>query len=75
MDIKTLFGKNVRLTRERCHWSQERLSEESGLHRTYISGIECGQRNPTIQIVQRIANALNVDIPYLFILKIDKESS
>lgn len=66
MSIQLLFGQNVRLVREKKGWSQDRLSEESGLHRTYISGIERGVRNPTIEIVQQIAVALDVDIQELF---------
>jgi transcriptional regulator with XRE-family HTH domain len=66
MSIQLLFGQNVRLAREKKSWSQDRLSDESGLHRTYISGIERGVRNPTIEIVQQIAMALDVDIQELF---------
>ena len=58
MDIKKKFGQKVRKLREHKGWSQEDLSEHSGLHRTYISGIERGIRNPTIIIVQKVANAL-----------------
>lgn len=68
MSIQSLFGQNVRLAREKKGWSQERLSEETGLHRTYISGIERGVRNPTIEIVQQIAVALNLDIQDLFVV-------
>jgi len=67
MSIQLLFGKNVRQAREKRGWSQDSLSEKSGLHRTYISGIERGVRNPTIEIVQQIAMALNVDIQNLFV--------
>lgn len=66
MSIQFLFGQNVRLAREKKGWSQDRLSEESGLHRTYISGIERGVRNPTIEIVQQIAMALDIDTQELF---------
>jgi transcriptional regulator with XRE-family HTH domain len=66
MNIQHRLGVNVRLLRESKGWSQERLSEESGLHRTYISGIERGVRNPTISIVEQIANALEVAMPSLF---------
>lgn len=66
MSIQLLFGQNVRLAREKKGWSQDRLSDESGLHRTYISGIERGVRNPTIEIVQQVAVALDVDIQELF---------
>lgn len=67
MSIQLLFGKNVRVAREKKGWSQDRLSEKSELHRTYISGIERGVRNPTIQIAQKIAIALDVDIQNLFV--------
>lgn len=66
MSIQEIFGQNVRLAREEKGWSQDHLSEISGLHRTYISGIERGVRNPTIEIVQQIALALNIDISELF---------
>lgn len=46
--------------REAKGWSQEALAEASELHRTYISGIETGTRNPTLTVVERIARALDV---------------
>ncbi len=66
MNIKILFGKNVRAFREAKGWSQDKLSDESGLHRTYISGIERGFRNPTIEIVHKISVALQIQISDLF---------
>lgn len=66
MNIQEIFGLNVKKIREHKAWSQELLSEKSLLHRTYISGIERGVRNPTIEIVDRVANALNVPIAELF---------
>jgi transcriptional regulator with XRE-family HTH domain len=60
MDIRKLFGANVRTLREQRGWSQEDLADISGLHRTYISGIERGIRNPSIIIVGRVAKALEV---------------
>jgi transcriptional regulator with XRE-family HTH domain len=66
MNIQLFFGQNVRLAREKKNWSQDRLSEESNLHRTYISGIERGVRNPTITIIERLALALDVPIADLF---------
>ena len=67
MSVRLLFGQNVRKVREQKGWSQDRLSEETGLHRTYISGIERGVRNPTIEIVQQLSTALGVEIQDLFI--------
>lgn len=66
MDIQRIFGMNVRQFREAKSWSQDKLSEMSGLHRTYISGIERGVRNPTIKIVHEIAVALEIEASQLF---------
>lgn len=41
-------------------WSQEELADRADLHRTYISAVERGVRNPTITVIERIAKALNV---------------
>ncbi len=60
MDIRGRVGINVRRLREERGYSQEELAFECGLHRTYISGIERGIRNPTVVIVERIASALKV---------------
>lgn len=59
MMIQHTLGKNIRRLREARKWSQEELADQAGLHRTYISGIERGIRNPTIQIVEDLARALN----------------
>lgn len=60
MDIQKQLGLNVRRLREKRGWSQEELSFESELHRTYISGVERGVRNPTVSVLQKIATALDV---------------
>ncbi len=59
MDIKARVGKNVARLRKEKGWSQEQLAFECGLHRTYISGVERGIRNPTIIILDKIAVSLN----------------
>lgn len=58
MDIRKTVGKNLSRIRKERGFSQEELAFECGLHRTYISGIERGVRNPTIVILDRIAEAL-----------------
>ncbi len=60
MDIRRQVGANVRRLREQRGWSKEELAFECGLHRTYISGVERGVRNPTVLVVQEIASALGV---------------
>jgi transcriptional regulator with XRE-family HTH domain len=54
------FGRNVRRRREALDYSQEKLAGEADLDQTYISGIECGKRNPGIKNVARIAKALGI---------------
>nr|WP_247119420.1 helix-turn-helix transcriptional regulator [Kordiimonas marina] len=56
---------NVARIRREQGLSQEELAFRSGLHRTYISGVERGIRNPTITVIQEIASALVVDVAIL----------
>jgi transcriptional regulator with XRE-family HTH domain len=58
MDIRRRVGSNVRKYREERGLSQEALAFDCGLHRTYISGVERGIRNPTVIVLQKIAKAL-----------------
>tara|TARA_R110002110_G_scaffold312446_5_gene525798 strand:- start:147 stop:371 length:225 start_codon:yes stop_codon:yes gene_type:complete len=60
MDIREQVGANLRRIRRECGLSQEALAFECGLHRTYVSGVERGIRNPTVVILDKIATALNV---------------
>lgn len=66
MDVRTLIGQNVRKFRQERGWSQEDLAFESGLHRTYISGIERGVRNPSATILERLAITLEIKPSSLF---------
>jgi transcriptional regulator with XRE-family HTH domain len=68
MDSRHVVGKNVRRYRESLGLSQEQLAFETELHRTYISGVERGVRNPTVLVVDRLAKALNVPPHKLLIL-------
>lgn len=61
MDIKAVVGRNVKQHREAKGLSQEQLAFEADLHRTYVSGVERGIRNPTVLIVPKLANALGVE--------------
>ena len=54
------FGDAIRELRRRRGISQEQLGYDSGLHRTYVGGIERGERNPSLQNILRIAEALEV---------------
>ena len=55
------FGRRVRALREERGWSQERLAERAGLHPTYVSSVERGERNVTLLSILRLAGALRAD--------------
>lgn len=60
MDVRKRVGKNVTKIRKLKGLSQEDLAFECDLHRTYISGVERGIRNPTVVVLDKIAKALEV---------------
>ena len=60
VDIRKRLGRNLRRLREAKGLSQEAFAFEASIHRTYISDIERGARNPTITVVDKIAAALGV---------------
>jgi len=66
MNLNKTFGMNIKLLREKEGWSQEELADRTGLHRTYISGIERGVRNPTLMIIEKISITLKVSPEDLF---------
>ena len=66
MDIIRVFGSNVKYYRMKLGLSQEVFAEKCGMHRTYISAIECYRRSISLENIQRIAEALNVETYVLF---------
>jgi len=66
ISILILFGSAVRRMRQTQGFSQEELASLCGLDRTYIGGIERGERNVGLINVQKISNALKVPINVLF---------
>ena len=61
MDIIKVFGVNVKYYRQRLGLSQEAFAEKCGMHRTYISAIECFRRSISLENIQRIADALDIE--------------
>jgi transcriptional regulator with XRE-family HTH domain len=57
-EVLSVLGTRVREARAAKGWSQERLAEAAGLHRTYIGGIERGERNVSILNIAKIARVL-----------------
>jgi transcriptional regulator with XRE-family HTH domain len=60
MDVRRRVGRNLADFRKQLGLSQEGLADECGLHRTYVSGVERGIRNPTVVVLEKIAKALGV---------------
>ena len=67
-EIRVAYGKAVRAIRQDKKISQEELGDLCGLHRTYISDIELGKRNVSLENIDKIAHALQVKKSELFIV-------
>lgn len=65
-DIRVRFGKAVRKRRQKLGVSQEEFADLCGLDRTYIGGIERGERNVSLVNIERISKALGVSLSELF---------
>ncbi len=61
-----VIGQRVREAREQRGWSQERLADEAGVDRSYMSGIERGVRNVSVLKLARLARALKMPARELF---------
>lgn len=66
-EILVSFGRKVQMRRKELKLSQEQLAEEAGLHRTYIDMIERAEKNVTLVNIEKIAKALKISIPELFL--------
>lgn len=71
MSLLHVFATNVKAIRLQKNLSQEKLAELAGLHRTYISALERERRNISIDNIQRIAEALDVEASILFMEESD----
>ena len=67
MDIVKVFGTNLKKHRLALNLTQEAFADKCGLHRTYISAIECFRRSISLENIQRIADALEIETYKLFI--------
>ena len=64
-DPRVLFGKKLAQVRKERGWSQEQLALESGLARSYLGGVERGQRNIALLNICRLADTLEVPVSRL----------
>lgn len=62
MDVRERLALNLRRLRQQKGWSQEEFAFRAEIHRTYVSDLERGARNPTISVVEKLANALEVKL-------------
>ena len=66
MDVKSRVARNVRTLRGRLGLTQEELAARASIHSTYLSAVEGGKRNPSLEVLDRLAGGLRVDIGELF---------
>ena len=66
MDIEIQLGKRITYLRKMRKFSQEDLALEANVNKNYLSDLENGRRNPSIQVLNRISKALKVPLSYLF---------
>ncbi len=66
MNINTQLGMRIAFLRKQRGWSQEELSFECGVNKNYLSDLERGRRNPSLKIMQRIADSFEINLETLF---------
>ena len=54
------FGERVQALRRERGWTQEELAERAQLHRSYVAAVESGSRNPTLDVIVKLANGLHI---------------
>ena len=67
--IEERFGERVRELRQAKGLSQEELAFKVGVHRTYLGGIERGERNPSLKNIDSITNALGISLAEFFLFE------
>ena len=72
--VKIVLGETIRARRKKLGLSQEELAHRAGVHPTYLSAIERGERNPALENLCAIAKALGVPLAELFRLRGEKLS-
>jgi len=66
-DILLKYGKAIRQLRQKKGISQEELADLCGLHRTYISDVELGKRNVSLENIEKLAQALDANVSDVFV--------
>ena len=66
MTINKQLGARIRYLRQQKNWTIEDLALEAGINRNYLCDLERGSRNPTVNILNKIAKALDINLSTLF---------
>ena len=66
MKAQQQLGMRIRFLRQNRHWSQEDLALNANINKNYICDLENGRRNPSLEILERIAVAFNITLEELF---------
>lgn len=69
MDVCQKLGLRVQQLRQAKDWSQDEFAHRANLHRTYVSGVERGIRNPTITVLEKLAAGLEITLSELVALE------
>ena len=64
--VQAQLGQRIAELRREKGWSQERLAQRAQLHRTYVGRVERGEQNVSLQIITRLAHALDLRVSQLF---------
>lgn len=70
MDVRRKLGLKVQTLRTARGWSQDEFAHRAGLHRTYVSGVERGVRNPTVTVLEKLA--VGLDVPLVELVTFDR---
>ena len=66
MKAQEQLGMRIRFLRQQRRWSQEDLALNANINKNYISDLENGRRNPSLEILERIASTFNISLSELF---------
>ena len=69
-NLRQLLGSNIKIYRKTCGLSQSKLAEKVDTATNYISAIEAGRRFPSVEMLEKLALALEIDTPELFSIKL-----
>ena len=73
MDVKQAIGRRIKSLRALRSYSQERLSEMVGISPNYLSNIERGKENPTLDLFIKMSKGLKVEMHEIFATEVDQE--